>query len=333
MNKELSDKIRIASLLCTFMVIMRHARNLQAFWGTEQVNNWCAFVENGFSVLTEIAIPYFFVISGFFFFRYNYYQKGIYCEMLKKKIWTLLIPFVFWNVFWAFVPYLSGQMDSSEPFMAKLLHLLFSDYYGALWYVRNLMLLMLLVPLYHWIFLVNSKWLLLVVGGVLMVWWWPVDCAWYSTEGVLFFYLGGLFQRYPKLLSNKLPMYIIVPLFILWCILAFERPLWSINMNKFTTLLGLLTFWNMLDRMPKPVFKWLLAMTPITFFIYVTHFYVIKIMKVAIASIYPGNEAIALLSYFLLPVVAIVITWFWGQIWQKTNIWSFNMVTGGRAKQ
>lgn len=312
---------------------MRHSRNLQAFWGTEQISNVCSYIENGFSVMTEVAIPYFFVISGFFFFRYNYYQKGIYCEMLKKKFWTLLIPFVFWNVFWAFVPYFTRQIDFSEPIITKLQHLAFSDYYGALWYVRNIMLLMFLVPLYNWIFIVNNKWLFLIVGGILLFWWWPVDCAWYSTEGVLFFYLGGLFQRYSKLLSYKLPLYIIVPIAILWSIFAFERPLWSINMNKFSTLLGLLTFWYMLDRMPQFVYKWLLSLTPIMFFIYVTHLYIIKGMKVVTASFYSGSEMVALLSFFLLPMVAIVITYFCGQMWLKFNTRSFNMVTGGRAKQ
>ena len=104
-------------------------------------------------------------------------------------------------------------------------------------------------------------------------------------------------------------------------------------MNKFSTLLGLLTFWYMLDRMPQFIYKWLLSLTPIMFFIYVTHLYIIKGMKVVTASFYEGSEMVALLSFFLLPMVAIVITYFCGQMWLKFNTRSFNMVTGGRAKQ
>ena len=97
-DMELSSKIKIASLLCTMMVVYRHSLNYLAFFNSWTGHGISGFVEDGVSLLTEIAVPYFFIISGFFFFRISYYEKNNYFKMLKKKAKTLLIPFIFWNI-------------------------------------------------------------------------------------------------------------------------------------------------------------------------------------------------------------------------------------------
>ena len=75
LNVSLSHKIKVASFLATIMVVYRHSLNYLAFFNTysgEGVNGW---VQDGIMRLTQIAVPYFFVISGFFFSRKNYYLK------------------------------------------------------------------------------------------------------------------------------------------------------------------------------------------------------------------------------------------------------------------
>ena len=68
MTKELSDKIKLISLICTVMVVYRHAHTFEAFRGdgkeTWEIYN---FIAHGVTYLTSIAVPYFFLISGFFF--------------------------------------------------------------------------------------------------------------------------------------------------------------------------------------------------------------------------------------------------------------------------
>ena len=49
-------------------------------------------------VLTHIAVPMFFFISGFLFFnKLQKWNRTVYFDKLKKRIKTLLIPFVIWN--------------------------------------------------------------------------------------------------------------------------------------------------------------------------------------------------------------------------------------------
>ena len=330
MNKELSDKIRIASLLCTFMVIMRHATNLQAFLGLEVYTGVCGFVEVGFSVLTEMAVPYFFIVSGFFFFRTCYYEKGAFFGMLRKKAHSLLIPFLIWNLLWGAVLYLIGFMDWNEPIINKVEHLLMSDYYGALWYVRTLLVLMVLVPLYDWVFLIDNKLLYLLVGFGLFLWWWPVDCTLFSTEGVFFFFIGGVLQRYQSVVRIKASWIMVLIMVAVWCGMAFLRPVWNIQLNKLTTLLGICSFWLLIDYLCGSAKRLLLSASAMTFFIYVNHFWIVKGVKVVWAQLYPQNEVVALLTYFILPIVTFLALLFIGRFWRKMFPKTYSYCTGGR---
>ena len=49
-------------------------------------------------VLTHIAVPMFFFISGFLFFnKLQEWNRTVYFGKLRKRIKTLLVPFIIWN--------------------------------------------------------------------------------------------------------------------------------------------------------------------------------------------------------------------------------------------
>lgn len=331
MNRVFSDKIKIASLLCTLMVIFRHSLNMEAFWGGyANAPVGVFFVEGGVSTLTEIAVPYFFLVSGFFFFRTDFYDKGSYEKMLRKKLNSLFLPFVVWNVIGAGILFMAHQLPVHEGFGDYALGLILSEYDGALWYVRNLLLMMLVVPLYYWIFKIDKLYLYAAVGVGLLMWWWPVDCAWWSTEGWLFFFLGGVLQRYKTSIEWRMPSWELACLTVAWLSLCFFHPMWCIPMNKVTTLIGIVCFWQLLNH---TTYMWnrMLPMARYCFFIYVLHIYVIKTMKVTLAHQYPGNEMEALFAYFALPFVTFCVLLGIGKIWNKVSPKTFGWVTGGRG--
>lgn len=94
MDKVLSDKMRVVGFLCTVMVVFRHALNLQAFGIDSMGRSYASFVENGISKVTEIAVPYFFVVSGFFFQKNILWKRRVLGDV-EEKIRTLFIPFLF----------------------------------------------------------------------------------------------------------------------------------------------------------------------------------------------------------------------------------------------
>lgn len=342
MVQRISDKIKVVSFIATIFVVYRHSLNFLAFFGTWKGMGYSAWVQNGFMTLTQIAVPYFFLISGFFFFKRSYYE-GFLCghiedsswlKMLYVKFRTLFIPFIFWNVVGLLVLVITKQ-----EYKLDIISFLNSDWYGPLWYVRDLMTLMFVVPLYQWIFNIEEmsnreigifKYVLpLGVLGVLYYYWIPVDTIFISSEGILFFFIGGLLRKKDNLLSKRISSKVLFALLVVWL-------LWSFSICKIRTyhgvyiFTGILLLWNLIDFFPSKLFNKILQYSDYSFLIYVTHFYMIKIFKVVLGRLFYENEMISLLSYICLPILCVTIIICIGKIMQRhmPNLYAFTM--GGR---
>ena len=335
MSKELSEKIRLISLLCTVMVLYRHAHTAEAFHGGVD-SDWHVYnvIAHGITYMTSIAVPYFFLISGFFFFKCSYYVSGNYRQMVLKKIRTLLTPFLIWNVLAVFPLWYSGKIMIEEHWYLYVLDLLHSDYNGPLWYVRTLMLLMLLSPLYDWMFLLDRivgdkaelAFQMLIIAFVFYVWW-PMDSKTFSTEGWLFFLLGGIVRKHEKCLDYNMKKVYAVALYLCWVVSCFLviPNYWT---DKIHLLLGVFLFWNVVRHGGK---GWIASMAGYAFFIYVNHFILLKVVKTLLAHCFYGNEIAATLVFLLSPVFVLLLTWKIGELWHNYSPKTFALVTGGRA--
>jgi fucose 4-O-acetylase-like acetyltransferase len=113
-------------------------------------------------VLARIAVPIFFVISGFLLFSANGVNCSAYLEKLRKRIRSLVTPFLLWNSLMVGV-YLAGQwipmaqpyfrqplIESSnlsvEPLLNSVLGYRSPPLDVPLWFVRDLILLVILSP-------------------------------------------------------------------------------------------------------------------------------------------------------------------------------------------
>lgn len=330
MTQELSEKFRLGSLICTIMVVYRHSLNLEAFLGGPVAGSYCTFFESGVSKLTEIAVPYFFLLSGYLFFSHSYMKLDSYQRMLKKKVRTLFIPFIFWNLVGILPLMLAGQFVFELNPLLYIRDILRSDWNGVLWYVRDIMILMLLVPLYGWIFSYNKKWLYFLIFIALFTYWIPVDCSYLSSEGLLFFFLGGVIRDMDKIIAWRCPVWAVVSFTALWLFSCFFYPcFWPIH--KYNTLVGVFLLWQLLNYIPIAWKRIFLRAASYSFFIYVTHLYLVKAMKVTWAKYYFGNEAMAMIAYIIIPVITVVISFFIGKYWHKYMPHSFLFVTGGRG--
>lgn len=340
MRKTISEKLKVFSFVATIFVVYRHSLNYLAFFGSSSVEGYNGFVQDGFMSLTQIAVPYFFLVSGYFFFKKNYYEgwnirnigDSVWAEMIKVKCRTLLVPFIFWNVIGLLVLIITHQTYSFS-----LRSLLDSEWYGPLWYVRDLMFVMSIVPLYQWCFRLDGNKKLIIFSYVidslillLLIYHWnPIETTFLSSEGVLFFYIGGLMRKFDINLNHKTVSiyYVIILLFWLcWSFSVFNIE----NCHFLFIMMGIFVIWNLLDAIPNRLMSKLLSYSRFSFLIYVMHFYIIKIMKVAMGKLFYGNELVSMLSYLILPVVCTFIIIILGKIMQRyiPQILAFTM--GGR---
>ncbi len=158
--------------------------------------------------LARIAVPLFFFISGFLFFYRSDFSFAVYGMKLKKRIRTLLIPYLFWNII-VFLLLLLTQLFLSSMISGR--NKLISDYNWLdwlnlfwdhregmpicyqFWFIRDLIFVILCSPAVYY-FIRYGKIFSLIILGVL----WMFG-LWFKLSGVsitafFFFSFGAWFS-------------------------------------------------------------------------------------------------------------------------------------------
>ena len=124
-----------------------------------------------------IAVPFFFLCSGFFLAGHME-EAGWWRRECMKRVRTLFVPYIFWCLAYAFLPFAIGlsanllhgriaipQMDFGSRFWINALGLSPFRLPGnfPLWYLRTLMLFVVLSPVFRILIEKFKSWFLLVV--------------------------------------------------------------------------------------------------------------------------------------------------------------------------
>lgn len=125
-------------------------------------------------VATHVCVPLFFIISGYLFFtKLNTWNTIVYLTKIKRRAKTLLVPFLIWNtiavLISAFISFRQGGLIGIQEFFSDngYWHLYWdshvwnidrTNWWGEqymstsphlvpLWYLRDLMMVMIFSPL------------------------------------------------------------------------------------------------------------------------------------------------------------------------------------------
>lgn len=178
-------KFRILALLATISVVVIHTNYLENM--REVPLAW--WIGNVIGNLQRWAVPWFFIVSGFFFeraFNGNRVSEN-FLPFVNRKKKVLLLPYIYWGAGYGFVAMTllkvgvaiqSGDSDiwrhtifhlwGQWAFLDSLVGVTHAPLVGALWYVRVLLLVFFTAPI--WISLFRfSKWVGLALAIFLVV--------------------------------------------------------------------------------------------------------------------------------------------------------------------
>ena len=198
-----SQKIRNMGLVCALCVVVIHSGPMSPDWLVTQI------FSDGF---TRIAVPFFFTISGFMLAQ-HFVDRQWWCVEAKKRIFSLFIPFCIWSAIalaLAILPSVIADYIANRPFGTGMLIFKGSHWmriFGLdmaappllvpLWYVRCLLMFVLISPFIAWVVSrLGIFWLLLVFAASLLVYRVPnhsirffLDMG-FSLSGLAYFSLG-----------------------------------------------------------------------------------------------------------------------------------------------
>ena len=153
-SNSASRKITEMNSLCIILIVLMHSivqtKILYAQF----------FLNTIFYGFTRIAVPVFFLISSILFFR-DFSVKDNYVRKIRRRFFSLAIPYLLTILLYIFIYLLSQQINSLRAFyspediienwtISKFLSKLFIfPFNPALWFIRDLFIAYLFAPVIH----------------------------------------------------------------------------------------------------------------------------------------------------------------------------------------
>jgi fucose 4-O-acetylase-like acetyltransferase len=352
-SNELSKRIHsLRFLLIVFVVfihntVIGHGVNFSNGIQTFAVPLYVAKAKELAEAFTGIAVPLFFLISGFLL----YVKNPKYMENLKKKCQTILLPYVLWTILVVFFLFVAQSFNFTKQYFANNIIRNFEpiDFIDAFigkftaareyqyplvfqfWFLRDLFIFNLL-------FTIIKKVVDSCPGGIFVLFFilWTSDINIYVVNvGALFFFtLGYFIVKYKldyKRLDNikTLDMIIMYTITIIASLFFRERAPTISAINK---IVGIIFFIKLSYYFVKEskIYETLAWLEQYAFWVYATHGIAIAVMIKLSVKIMPMHDSWLLAHYFLVTLLCIFVLISIGIVFRKIFPKIFSILTGGR---
>ena len=181
-------KITYMHFILSVLIILVHA-----------INNKTTF-EKFFSIETGIgqfAVPLFFIISGFLFF-YNSNSFNDINNKIIKRIYTLLIPYLLWNLIY-YIFHLILEAETTFDIFTLIDAVINHSFNPVFWYIYQLILLTIISPIIYYISKIKKMEIpfmvllsLLIIGNT--------DIPFINEDAIIYYLFGCYLSR---LYNNK----------------------------------------------------------------------------------------------------------------------------------
>lgn len=353
MNKHNTLKLKILSFILIIMVVFLHSYSISSVNSISEklaTRGYNSFLQHFLSEeITRIAVPLFFLISGFLFFFNLKGTKEEFLVKFKKRIKSLLVPYLFWSSIWILIYFCFQSFPQTQAFFAgkpvrnftifEFLNTLFINPIPfQLWFLRDLMILVLISPLIY-LLIKNFKYLPFLI--LLVGWYLNVNYYFVVNEALLFFTAGASISLIKnKILELNFSAKDASFIFLWFAIVLIATILDYTNFENLTILnilhktgilAGITAIWILYDLLAnKNIEKDKVSeIYSFSFFIFVFHLPLITFVKKILFKM--GNsELIHFSIYLLAPIIVIIISIIAGYLLKKMARPFYEIITGGR---
>ncbi|MBP4137804.1 acyltransferase family protein [Flavobacterium geliluteum] len=201
MNEYLSVKLKLISFFSMIMVVFLHSYNLviNLTSGTVLVDQgYSTFIQNFISQgIARVAVPLFFSISGYLFFLNSRGELKEFILKFNKRLKTIVIPYLFWSIFCLLLFLIMQSIPQLAIFFTNkhVIDYTVSEFISSvfinpipyqLWFLRDLMILVVLSPILFYLIKKFSYFALVVF---MVAWFLDFNFIFFSNESLLFLLL------------------------------------------------------------------------------------------------------------------------------------------------
>lgn len=350
MNRQESSVLNIVRFVMSIGVVFLHSYTaVQMYPFLKELTVYQQVSRISSMQFGEISVPTFFLISGFLFF-YGYQQiVDCYKYKMRKRFFSLLIPYLFWNAFVILLFYVAECIPSIRNLFNdshELVHNFnLKDYLSAfwgmnngspiltqLWFVRNLILLAIGAPIIY-LYVRYTKFIGVAVLGIA---WMIIPGMAYSVSTLFYYCLGAWFSINGLSLIGSVSKFT-KPLFIGFTIILildtiFDKTPFGFYLHRTQILTGVffvlaLTAW----LLKKGKIRDIAFLSGSSFFLYVAHDPMLRfIRKFSLKFVDHSSEWQNIAAYFGAIVVDIAIVY--AVYWILMKYWpGFLKWTTGRG--
>lgn len=311
-------------------VVLIHSRMEDIVMGGVTVFNCADFplytvVSNLLSnVFARIAVPLFFFISGFLFFYRTSFGLHAYFQKLRKRVQSILFPYLFWNLLviglfflaqmvtpslmsgtnkpitdYSFLDWLKAfwAKDSSDPDKVGMP----ADY--PLWFMRDLMVVMVASPLVFGLVRYLRQYAVIALGLFWMISWW-IEIPGFSLTALFFFSAGAFFSVHGRnIVTDLRPLLfpaVVLYVVLVVCDLCFMGDTWHRYLHSVGIIVGcILAITLSAACLEKGWWRAINFLASSSFFIYAYHGMPLSlIIKLTVRYFPPESEA-AMIGLYL----------------------------------
>lgn len=345
-SKEESERLNILKCIATIFVVYIHAYAVEVNYagsgGTLLIPQWLLLFQDLISqTISRCAVPIFFLCSSILLFK----KQRKYTDTIKSRMKTILLPYLIWNTFWIIIfIFLQNFSFTSIYFSGSQTPILKSSFKewlalygiekhfayphsGALWYMRDLMIVTFFFPIIGKI--ANKFPKQLLFGAIIML---LVPINFPLKVAFLWFCLGAAIVE----LDIHLMFLDHVSLFrfsLLYAVCAIVTLLTNnYTIDTMFIMVGII-YWVRVTRnilCSQKLRSFFTRFSRWIFIVYVTHELILTSLKKICFRLFPTTPIWIFMCYVLLPVFVIVGCCVFGYIFKRVFPKIYSFATGER---
>lgn len=316
-EKLFRNRVIWAQFLLCILVIWVHSYNVDIFKPVKLggvVRGLESFISDG---LGQTAVPGFFMISAFLFYRQFDWDQLL--RKWKSRFYTLVIPYMLWNLiyyiayfFMTNIPAVHEQLHRSKV-QLSLSELFFAIVYfrynSVFWFMFQLILLVMLAPAVYGL-LRRKRVGAGVLALVFLCLMFRVELPFLNLDALMYYLIGAYAALHGEKIVTavwKKPMAAAfgAALLVSYCIHLVAEWTGYVQLLLLYRITFPICLWLFLGCFRLPAaWDWMKH----TFFVYATHFLIIRAMNKLGGLAFPNSALWALVFYLLGPVPVFAVS-------------------------